>query len=124
MPKTLRRSKGFSNLFNPNSHNQFSHTRKSVVFSNGRGTTHVNNLSKIPNSRESMTSLRKPGAYQVRPTRVMNMNSYVNRRPIQVNRVSNNRSLENLAKELEGIESEGGSRRNKRKTRKGRKTRK
>jgi hypothetical protein len=105
MPKTLKRSKGMSNLFNPNSHNQFSHTRKSVVFSNGRGTTHNNNLSRVPNSRESMTSLRKPGAYLVPPTRVMNMNRNVNRTPIQVN---------------ESSRFEGGSRRKTRKLRKSR----
>ena len=136
MPKSLKRSRGWTNLYNPNSSNQVPHTKKTVRFSNGKSTNYNNNLSKVPRSRISQTSVKIPGAYQVPPTGVVNIDPHVNRRPIIVNKSSatstngendenppnvQNRSLNNLARELEGLEIEGGSRRKTRKQRKQRK---
>ena len=112
-----------SNVFNPNSSPQLTHTRKAVHFSNGKATNYNDDLSKVPTSRVSGTSLRKPGAYQVPPTRVANIDPYVNRRPIAVTRPSPNNEFNALAEELEALDVKGGSRRNKRSKRKSRKSR-
>ena len=122
MPKSLKRSRGWANLYNQKSSNQVLHTRKAVHFSNGKDTNYNDDLSRVPNSRVSGTSLRKPGAYQVSPTGVVNIDPRVNRRPIAVTRPSPNDEFNALAEGLEDLELEGGSRRKTRGARKQRKS--
>ncbi len=116
MSTSLKRSREWLN--NPNSPKQVTTTRKKVRFSNGKGTNYNNNLSKVPRSRISQTSVKIPGAYQVPPTGVVNIDPHVNRRPIAVTRPSPNNEFNALAEELENLELGGGSRRKTRKQRK------
>ena len=92
MALPLKKEAGKYNLFNPASHNQVTHTVNSgVKFSNGSRPNYRVNYSNVPNSLESGTSLGKPGAYVVKPTKVININSSVNRRSVTTrNRRNNN----------------------------------